>query len=251
MLGEKKKLAFFYWTPKFMSSYLNFNRYTIKRKTYIAAVENKYTYIVLLNNLGTLGEKGDIVKVRRGSARNLIKNRKAVYAIYENIDSFANKEKYKRSEKVDIKKIFLKREDFEKYFFSIKNIDLTIYLETYKYTNKVSYNLYEFFNYISNKCELDLSYKNLHKIYYYKNNQDYENDKKLEVYSDLNDLNDLLLNNNSIFNFTGIYVIHYYIFLPNINFLNELIFRIQSLQEYELLKEAQSKKTEVVYSLAH
>ncbi|CRH00726.1 50S ribosomal protein L9, mitochondrial, putative [Plasmodium relictum] len=249
MIKIKEIKYFFNFKKLYMSSYLNYNKYTIKRKTYIAAVENKYTYIILLNNITHIGDKGEIIKIKRGCARNLIKERKAVYATYENVDNYADKEKYQRNQRVDIKKSVLIEEDFEKYFAQLKNIDITIYLDTYKYTNNVSYNLYDFFNYISNNYELDLTHKNLHKINYYKNKEDYSNDKKQQIYSDINNLNDLIIQNNSFFKYTGIYVIYYYLFLPNTNFLNEIIFRISSLQEYELMKDEKNKKTDIIYSI--
>ncbi|SBT36917.1 ribosomal protein L9 [Plasmodium ovale wallikeri] len=235
----------------FMSSYLNYNKYTIKRKTYVAAVENKYTYVILLNNISHIGEKGEIIKVKRGYARNLIKDRKAVYATYENVDSYADKEKYKRTEKVDIKKGIELKEDFEKYFTYIKNLDITIYLDVYKYTNNVSYTLYDFFNYISINYELDLTIQNIHKINYFQNVEHYNNNINQSIYSDTLNYNDLILQNNVIFKHTGIYVIHYYLFMPSTKFLNEIIFRICSLQEYELLRdEKKDKKVDILYSIS-
>ncbi|GAW81624.1 ribosomal protein L9 [Plasmodium gonderi] len=234
----------------FMSSYLNYNKYTIKRKTYIATVENKYTHVVLLNNISHIGEKGDIIKIKRGFARNLIKERKAVYATYENIDYYADKEKYKRTEHVDSKKGVEIKEDFEKYFTHLKNIDVTIYLDVYKYTNNVSYGLYEFFNYISHNYELDLTCQNLHKINYYKNEEEYKNNIYEQIFSDTSNDNDLIIQSNLIFKYTGIYVIYYFLFIQNAKFLNEIVFRISSLQEYELLKdEKKDKKSEIVYRI--
>ncbi|ANQ09305.1 Ribosomal protein L9 [Plasmodium coatneyi] len=233
-----------------MSTYLNYNKYTIKRKTYVAAVENKYTHIVLLNNISQVGEKGEIVKVKRGSARNLIKERKAVYATYENVDYYADKEKYKRTEQVDIKKGAEIKEDFEKYFTHLKNINITIYLDVYKYTNNVSYGLYDFFNYLSYNYQVDLTSQNLHKINYYKNEENYKNNIYEQIYIDTSHYNDLIVLNNSPFRRTGIYVIYYFLFMPNAKFLNEIVFRIASLQEYELLKdEKKNKKAEIVYRI--
>ncbi|SOV18234.1 50S ribosomal protein L9, mitochondrial, putative [Plasmodium gaboni] len=251
MFKIREVKSLFICQKNFMSSYLNFNRYTIKRKTYIAAVENKYTYIILLNNITHLGEKGEIIKVRRGHARNLIKDRRAVYATYENVDYYADKEKYKRKEKMNIKKGIIIEEDFEKYFTHLKNIDITIYLDVYKYTNNVlSYNIYDFFNYLSINYEIDITYKNLHKINYYKNTENYHNNKGEQIYSDITNVNDLIIQNNVLFKYTGIYHIYYYLFMPNMKFLNDIIFRISSLQEYELLKqEKNTKKTEIIYSI--
>ncbi|KAI4837094.1 50S ribosomal protein L9 [Plasmodium brasilianum] len=247
MFGIK---AFLNLQKFFMSSYLNYNKYTIKRKTYIAAVESKYTYIVLLNNVSHIGEKGEIIKVKRGYARNLIKDRRAVYATYENIDSYADKEKYKRTQQVHIKKGVEIKKDFEKYFTHLKNIDITIYLDVYKYTNDVSYNLYDFFNYVSNNYELDLTCQNLHKINYYKTMKHYNNNIYEQIYSDISNPNDLIIQNNVIFKYTGIYVIYYFLFMPNAKFLNEILFRIGSLQEYEMLKsEKKDKKMDIVYKI--
>ncbi|VWU51057.1 50S ribosomal protein L9, mitochondrial, putative [Hepatocystis sp. ex Piliocolobus tephrosceles] len=217
----------------YMSSYLNYNKYIIKRKTYIAAVENKYTNIILLNNVNHIGEKGEIVKIKRGHARNLIKDRKAIYATYENIDSYADKEKYKKTEQIDIKKITELKEDFEIYFTHLKNININIYLDVYKYTNNVSYNLYDFFNYVSQNYDLDLTNQNLHKIYYFKNKEDYNNNIHKQIYSDVSNYNDLITQNNIMFKYTGIYVIYYYLTMPYTKFLNEIILTIGSLEECE------------------
>lgn len=234
-----------------MSTYLNYNKYTVKRKTYIAAVESKYTYIVLLNNISQVGEKGEIVKVKRGSARNLIKERKAVYATYENVDCYADREKYKRTEQIDIKKGAEIKEDFEKYFTHLKNIDVTIHLDVYKYTNNVSYGLYDFFNYLSYNYQVDLTSQNLHKINYYENEESYKNNVYEQIYTDTSRYNDLIVTNNLLFRRTGIYVIYYFLFMPNVKFLNEVVFRIASLQEYELLKdEKKNKKAEIVYRIS-
>ena len=61
--------------------------------------------VVLLENIKNLGQKGDIVKVRRGHGRNfLIKYGKALKASMENI-SFVNKKKTELNEKnISVKK---------------------------------------------------------------------------------------------------------------------------------------------------
>ncbi|ETB61059.1 ribosomal protein L9 [Plasmodium yoelii 17X] len=249
MLGKQRLFNF---QKYFMSSYLNYNKYTIKRKTYVAAVENKYTYIVLLNNIINVGEKGEIIKLKRGHARNLIKDRKAVYATYENIDSYADKEKYKKKEQLDIKKDVEIVADFEKYFTQIKNIDITTYLDSYQYTNNVLYSLYDLFNYVSKKYQLDLTHQNLHKIVYFKNLEEYNNNIITEQkYSDISNYNDLIVQNNIMFNCTGIYVIYYYLFMPNFKFLNNIILRVSSIQEFERLQEEkESKQVDILYSIS-
>lgn len=112
--------------------------------------------------------------------------------------------------------------------------------------------MYDLFNYVSKKYQLDLTHQNLHKIVYFKNLEEYNNNIITEQkYSDISNYNDLIVQNNIMFNYTGIYVIYYYLFMPNFKFLNNIILRVSSIQEFERLQEEkESKQVDILYSIS-